>query len=310
MAGGLFAIRKKFFYALGSYDEQMEIWGGENIEISFRVSPFSSSSSCGYWLAFWFQGWMCGAVLEIVPCSHVSHLFRKSSPYTFPGGVGDTLHSNLARVALVWMDEWKNFFFKIHPEVGGHAANQSVESRRLLRQQLNCHSFEWYLNNVWPSHFFPAHDRFVGKIRNSKTGKCLETPKAKGFSQPFGEAKLQTCILELYPQQIFIMTPDGYIATDDSVCLDAPDWHAPAHASFEIGVRIMACNTLERQQWKHDKKLRRLKHVPSGKCLDLPSKRLQTTLTLRPCDARSLSQEWSLERIEWASNTEAVSDEN
>jgi len=58
---------------------------------------------------------MCGAVLEIAPCSHVGHLFRKSSPYSFPGGVGDILHSNLARVALVWMDEWKNFYFKIHP---------------------------------------------------------------------------------------------------------------------------------------------------------------------------------------------------
>lgn len=58
---------------------------------------------------------MCGGTLEIAPCSRVGHVFRKSTPYSFPGGTSQIVNKNNARLAEVWLDGWSEFYYNINP---------------------------------------------------------------------------------------------------------------------------------------------------------------------------------------------------
>lgn len=54
---------------------------------------------------------MCGGTLEIVPCSHVGHIFRKRSPYKWRQGV-NVLRRNSVRLAEVWLDEYAKYYYQ------------------------------------------------------------------------------------------------------------------------------------------------------------------------------------------------------
>ena len=38
MVGSAFVVETEYFKEIGTYDDGMKIWGGENLELSWRVS--------------------------------------------------------------------------------------------------------------------------------------------------------------------------------------------------------------------------------------------------------------------------------
>ncbi|XP_012684968.2 polypeptide N-acetylgalactosaminyltransferase 4 [Clupea harengus] len=151
MAGGLFAVSKAYFEYLGTYDMGMEVWGGENLELSFRV-------------------WQCGGSLEIDPCSHVGHVFPKKAPYARPNFLQNTV-----RAAEVWMDSYKHHFYKRNPPARKETYGD-LSDRVLLRQRLKCQSFNWYLKNIYPELHVPEdREGWHGAVRSAGIhSECLD----------------------------------------------------------------------------------------------------------------------------------------
>uniref|UniRef100_A0A8D2KX80 Polypeptide N-acetylgalactosaminyltransferase n=1 Tax=Varanus komodoensis TaxID=61221 RepID=A0A8D2KX80_VARKO len=167
-AGGLFSISKDYFYKIGSYDEEMEIWGGENIEMSFRI-------------------WQCGGQLEIIPCSVVGHVFRSKSPHTFPKGT-QVIIRNQVRLAEVWMDEYKYIYYRRNTEATKIVKQNlfgDLSKRHELRQQLQCKNFSWYLSNVFPEAYVPdLNPPLSGSLKNIGRRACLDVGENNQGGKP------------------------------------------------------------------------------------------------------------------------------
>lgn len=266
MAGGLFSIDKEYFYELGSYDEGMDIWGGENLEMSFRV-------------------WMCGGVLEIAPCSRVGHVFRKSTPYTFPGGTTEIVNHNNARLVEVWLDDWKEFYYSFYPGARKASAGD-VSERKSLRERLNCKSFRWYLENIYPESLMPLDYYYLGEIRNAETETCLDT-----MGRKYGEKIGVSYCHGLGGNQVFAYTKRQQIMSDD-LCLDASHTMGP--------VNMVRCHNMGgNQEWVYNNEYKSIRHTNTGHCLERPSREDPTTPLLRPCNFNR-GQQWLMEsKFKW-----------
>lgn len=267
MAGGLFSIDKEYFYELGAYDEGMDIWGGENLEMSFRV-------------------WQCGGTLEISSCSHVGHVFRDKSPYTFPGGVSKIVLHNAARVAEVWMDEWRDFYYAMNP--GARNVDVGDVSERVkLRERLKCKSFRWYLEKIYPESPMPLDYYYLGDVKNVETQTCLDT-----MGRRTGENVGISYCHGLGGNQVFAYTKRQQIMSDD-MCLDAASPQGP--------VKIVRCHGMGgNQAWVYNDETKMIRHTNTGHCLSKPHSGDTSQPVLAQCDANNIGQKWIMRsKFKW-----------
>ncbi|KAH9499289.1 Polypeptide N-acetylgalactosaminyltransferase 10 [Bulinus truncatus] len=166
MIGCAIAITRRWWEEIGKFDPGLDIWGGEQFEISFK-------------------SWMCGGKVVDAPCSRVAHLFR-SLPYVKYLMDNSIDQKNLLRVASVWMDEYKEYFLQRRTGLR-NVDPGNLTGQHELRKRLKCKSFDWFMKEVAPDipQYFPLVEPPLmawGKIKSNSNQSLCITALEKGFT--------------------------------------------------------------------------------------------------------------------------------
>ncbi|XP_077160703.1 polypeptide N-acetylgalactosaminyltransferase 15 [Paroedura picta] len=157
LSGVVVAVDRRYFQNTGSYDSDMILSGAENLELSIKT-------------------WLCGGSVEILPCSHVGHVYRAGIPNNFHDE--DALVRNKIRIAETWLDSFKELFYEQNRKaflISKQAGRLNCSERFQIQQRLGCKGFQWFISNVYPElHPVQRRTRFSGKLYNTAIGFCAE----------------------------------------------------------------------------------------------------------------------------------------
>ena len=95
----------------------------------------------------------------------------------------NVIRKNTVRLAEVWLDDYKNYYYeRLKYQLGDYG---DVSERKALRQRLQCKSFEWYIQNVYPEKSVPGESSRYGevsdKVINENTVKIIKTYQPTSF---------------------------------------------------------------------------------------------------------------------------------
>ena len=72
------------------------------------------------------------------------------------------------------MDDYKEVFYLMLPNLRHHPI-KDISERLSMRRNLQCKSFQWYLDNVYPEQSVPNTNVIAdGELKNLGTGSCAD----------------------------------------------------------------------------------------------------------------------------------------
>ncbi|XP_046343077.1 N-acetylgalactosaminyltransferase 7-like isoform X1 [Haliotis rufescens] len=266
-AGGLFAMDRKYFFEIGAYDPGMQIWGGENFELSFKI-------------------WQCGGSIEWVPCSRVGHVYRNHMPYSF-GKISHkipVINLNYMRVVEVWLDpEFREYFYTREPTIRGYPVGD-LTKQVAFKKEKKCRSFKWFMENV----AYEVYDRFPppppnkawGEFKEKQGTRCWDTVGQGVNGGPIG---VYYCH-HGGGNQLYRLNTKGQIGYGER-CIESPNGDT---------LHIHYCDVQPTGPWDYDENSYLIKNILLSKCVEIGK---DERLHLQPCDPASKSQQFIVNEI-------------
>ncbi|GFR77829.1 polypeptide N-acetylgalactosaminyltransferase [Elysia marginata] len=254
-SGAVFAVRRDFFSWLGKYDSSIGATGVEDIDLSLRA-------------------WLCGGQVDIVPCSRVGLIQTSRKQLGVQRVPFSTYLMGAKKVAELWLDEYKRFFYAVRPSARMQPLSNLTSSRR-LREKNKCGGFKWFLSSVYPQ-LLPLVSDEIGFGTISQQENCVDLVPGQ---MPL-IAKVREC-KDGKDSQEWSWRKKGMIVSN-GMCLtsDLDTMHGFVVVQF--------CKDPSSQGWYRNGL--KIVHQQSNFCLD--SKRGDVGLIIAECVENSPTQTW------------------
>lgn len=265
MTGGAYAIMKKHFFFLGGYDEQLKIWNGENYELSLKL-------------------WLCSGGIIQVPCSRIIHLSKLHTAYRVSPDKTDFIGHNLKRVAEVWLDDYKKYFYRGDPKRYELIDAGDLTKQFELKEKLKCKPFKYFLDFIAPEMLqrYPLEPQYfaTGSIQLKKTNKCIGLPNLS-YEDKLILVECSKNISLPNPGSDFILTLEKSIKYNDTndQCLSSNSMKV--ENCFHQGLS---------QYWIYKLESEQIFNPFKGQCLT--SNQKNHKVFLAPCDNQTINQKW------------------
>ncbi|BFZ07424.1 hypothetical protein BsWGS_10463 [Bradybaena similaris] len=257
ISGSVLAIRKDFFNWLGKYDQTQGAKDTEDIELSLR-------------------SWLCGGQVEIVPCSKVGVIHFKNGELGVSQISFSTYIRSARRVAEIWLDDYKRFFFAVRPSARMQP-KADITIQRKLKERLKCRNFKWYLTFIYPQ-LQPLISDEVAYGHMQQGNSCIDFDPGQ---LPI-IAKLRKCENDKDSQE-WSWRKKGVIVSS-GMCLTSDLMNTQGF------VVVQFCNDIENQLWyRHEMKII---HQETNLCLD--GRQGNTGLLITDCIKDSANQMWHI----------------
>lgn len=259
MTGGAYAIRREQFFHLGGYDENLQIWNGENYELSIKL-------------------WLCGGGIYEVPCSRVAHLTKKHSAHRHAENATDFVGRNLKRVAEVWLDDYKQYFYRGEPSRYFKLDPGDLTKQFEKKKSLNCKPFKHYLDIVAPDMlmYYPLEPQHfaAGKIQSRANLKCLGILNGH------------------FAQSVALVNCTRGVGVDFELTLEKTIRYNDTNDQCLTSTNLTFTNCHHQrgtQHWKFDLETRQIRNPLLKKCLEANGENL---VFMGDCDVENIEQQW------------------